>query len=515
MAPATPRGGTQCCIPSCRHNSARHRDVSFHCFPKDTATRDLWVQALVENTTVPASWKPGLSHRICGAHFNVLGKRKYMDKVPWLLKPGTFIQTTHQTCCSVNEEPSLLEVADETTVETSFEGLSSTDVSCSEQESSFSVSHHGYDAAEESKIREELALLSKENQELRKLNSRLLQEKSDAENASAKRLEAYTREVQDLEQKLCAAQVDRQKLQSHIQELQRRLQRHEHSERHLPKPTPSDVLKDSDKLRFYTGFTTHERFKTFCEFVRAGHEDYKKLSSKAGSNKGRPPLFSLEEQLALVLTRLRVGLLEQDLAYRYSTSVAYISELCSFWVEFLCEYLDKTPIWPSRDIVDEFMPEVFRESYPSTRVILDCTELYIETPSDFRVQSDTYSTYKSHNTAKGLIGIAPNGFVTFVSDLAPGRISDKALVRQSGLYKLLEEGDAVMADRGFLIKEDLADLKVDLNIPPFLNGASQLSLADESTTRAIAKARIHVERVIRQVTLFLTESRMLLCCNRA
>ncbi|XP_064464256.1 uncharacterized protein LOC135375493 [Ornithodoros turicata] len=410
MAPATPRGGTQCCIPSCRHNSARHRDVSFHCFRKDTATRDLWVQALVENTTVPASWKPGLSHRICGAHFNVLGKRKYMDKVPWLLKPGTFIQTTHQTCRSVNEEPSLLEVADETTVETSFEGLSSTDVSCSEQESSFSVSHHGYDAAEESKIREELALLSKENQELRKLSSRLLQEKSDAENASAKRLEAYTREVQDLEQKLCAAQVDRQKLQSHIQELQRRLQRHEHSERHLPKPTPSDVLKD----------------------------------------------------------------------------------------KFLCEYLDKAPIWPSRDIVDEFMPEVFRESYTSTRVILDCTELYIETPSDFRVQSDTYSTYKSHNTAKGLIGIAPNGFVTFVSDLAPGRISDKALVRQSGLYKLLEEGDAVMADRGFLIKEDLADLKVDLHIPPFLNGASQLSLADESTTRAIAKARIHVERVIRK-----------------
>ena len=35
-------------------------------------------------------------------------------------------------------------------------------------------------------------------------------------------------------------------------------------------------------------------------------------------------------------------------------------------------------------------------------------------------QSQTYSTYKSHNTAKGLVGIVPNGFVTFVSCLYGG-----------------------------------------------------------------------------------------------
>ena len=45
--------------------------------------------------------------------------------------------------------------------------------------------------------------------------------------------------------------------------------------------------------------------------------------------------------------------------------------------------------------------------------------------------------------------------ITFISSLFPGSISDKCLTRQSGVLELLEEGDSVMADRGFDIEEDL------------------------------------------------------------
>lgn len=41
------------------------------------------------------------------------------------------------------------------------------------------------------------------------------------------------------------------------------------------------------------------------------------------------------------------------------------------------------------------------------------------------VQSATYLSYKGQNTAEGLVGISPNDMVTFVSDLAPGKLSDK------------------------------------------------------------------------------------------
>jgi hypothetical protein len=43
---------------------------------------------------------------------------------------------------------------------------------------------------------------------------------------------------------------------------------------------------------------------------------------------------------------------------------------------------------------------------------------------------------------------------------------------------------------------------VGLNIPPFLNGADQLSVTDESRTRKIAAVRVHVERAIQRIKCF-------------
>ena len=36
-------------------------------------------------------------------------------------------------------------------------------------------------------------------------------------------------------------------------------------------------------------------------------------------------------------------------------------------------------IWPSRADVNGHMPEGFKKLYPSTRVILDCTEMFVQT----------------------------------------------------------------------------------------------------------------------------------------
>ena len=64
----------------------------------------------------------------------------------------------------------------------------------------------------------------------------------------------------------------------------------------------------------------------------------------------------------------------------------------------------------------------------------------------------TWSNYKHLNTAKLLVRITPTGFVSFTPPLKTGSISDEEIVRQSGLLDLHEEGDAVMADKGFVIQ---------------------------------------------------------------
>ena len=95
----------------------------------------------------------------------------------------------------------------------------------------------------------------------------------------------------------------------------------------------------------------------------------------------------------------------------------------STWLDLFYSRLIQLPVWASKKTIKETMPEVFQQKYLITRVILYCTELFIEKPSCFCAQSDTYSSHKSHNAAKGYVGIAPNGALTFVSDLYGGRCS--------------------------------------------------------------------------------------------
>ncbi|XP_067679678.1 uncharacterized protein [Haliotis asinina] len=157
------------------------------------------------------------------------------------------------------------------------------------------------------------------------------------------------------------------------------------------------------------------------------------------------------------------------------------------------------PIWPSRVTVDKYMPPEFQITYPSTRVILDCTELRIQIPSALVLNSMFYSHYKSSCTPKGLIGIAPNGAITFVSNLYTGVMSDVEITKLSGILDLLEPGDSVMTDKGFTIASILSERGVGLNIPPFLYSSGQFTPSEVEETQSIASLRIHVERLIRRV----------------
>ncbi len=69
------------------------------------------------------------------------------------------------------------------------------------------------------------------------------------------------------------------------------------------------------------------------------------------------------------------------------------------------------------------MPKEYK-MYPSTRIIIDYTEIFTEVPSSMKAQSQTWSDYKHHNTWKALVGISPTGAFTFVSKLWSRRVSD-------------------------------------------------------------------------------------------
>ena len=88
--------------------------------------------------------------------------------------------------------------------------------------------------------------------------------------------------------------------------------------------------------------------------------------------------------------------------------------------------------------------------------------------------------------------MAPNAVITYVSKLYPGSISDKEIVKQSGLMNNTASSDLILADKGFLI-HDIVPKGVSVNIPPFLQNR-KFTASEIKATKNIARCRIHVER---------------------
>ena len=70
--------------------------------------------------------------------------------------------------------------------------------------------------------------------------------------------------------------------------------------------------------------------------------------------------------------------------------------------------------------------------------------------------------------------ITTSGAVSFVSSPYPSNISDKEVFAQSGILRLLERGDSVMADRGFDVHDLLKSVEVELNTPPYFKWSATI-----------------------------------------
>ena len=121
-----------------------------------------------------------------------------------------------------------------------------------------------------------------------------------------------------------------------------------------------------------------------------------------------------------VLMRLRVGLLTVDVAHRFAVSPATIPRLFTTWITMLAAEMKVIYPWPSKQRIQAWTPLSFKK-YLNTRIIIDCTEFFIQRPSSLQGQSLTFLYYKHHNTLKALIEISPGGVITFVSELWGGR----------------------------------------------------------------------------------------------
>ena len=337
------RGGYTCCVPGCYSNTKRDKELSFHKFPRDIATRERWKNAIKRKDFIPSE-----QHRVCSKHFES-GTKKGLTDVPAIFP--------------LLPQPKFRKAP---------------------------------------KKREPLPPPPLPKRKMSIPPPKPLTE------ALKEEVTFFCGVVRNLHAENFKMEVEKFGL-THF------------------------AGSDAD-IKFYTGFPNYSTLTSFYEFLQPAVtqlnywgsnyiEDRPFGIEKRGPSRKLKPI----DELFLVLCRMRCNVLEKDLGNRFGLDCSTISRILTTWINFLYYTLKQLPIWASLKVVNETMPECFKAHYPCTRVIIDCTELFIQMPSSFRAQSQTYSTYKSHNTAKGLIGIAPSGFVTFISNLYGGHLSDKKI----------------------------------------------------------------------------------------
>ena len=104
-----------------------------------------------------------------------------------------------------------------------------------------------------------------------------------------------------------------------------------------------------------------------------------------------------QNQMLLVLMRLRLGILMQDLAMRFDVSVASCSAIFTTWIKFLSSSIaNALVIWLPKETILSNLPMVFvKGGYKKTMCIIDCTEIYIERPNHCLLKLSLGLTTKS------------------------------------------------------------------------------------------------------------------------
>ena len=157
--------------------------------------------------------------------------------------------------------------------------------------------------------------------------------------------------------------------------------------------------------------------------------------------------------------------------------------------------------WLRRDQVLKSMPDYFKENYSNTRIIVDCLEIFVQPPIEQSEQGDFWSRHQRRHTVKFIIGIAPTGYITFISKIYPGSASYVDIFIESNLVDKLEKGDKIMTDKDF--SEAKLENEIITAIPPRVKRIpAQFSKEQLETCRKNALVRIQAKQATKRIKTF-------------
>ena len=187
----------------------------------------------------------------------------------------------------------------------------------------------------------------------------------------------------------------------------------------MPEISIERIKHSNDLIMLYTGLPDFLTFQALFESL-IEHGVDKLCTESVGeinvNSLGRKRKLRRVDEFLMVMMRLRLELLVKDLECRFKISASAISKIFNSWILFMCECMRSLIVLPELDVLQARVPKCF-EKFSDTRVVLDCTEVFIQSPPSLENKSLTYSSYKSHDTFQALVGVSMTGAVVFVSKL--------------------------------------------------------------------------------------------------
>ena len=86
-----------------------------------------------------------------------------------------------------------------------------------------------------------------------------------------------------------------------------------------------------------------------------------------GRNVGAQRSLQPIDEFWLFLTRLRLGLFERDLAFRFNISISTVSDIMITYSNYLFVMLGSLPVWASKDVIKQHLPTAFQGRFENVR----------------------------------------------------------------------------------------------------------------------------------------------------
>ncbi|XP_065941422.1 uncharacterized protein [Magallana gigas] len=192
--------------------------------------------------------------------------------------------------------------------------------------------------------------------------------------------------------------IEMQQLSSEIKKLEEELVALKINSNKRKPMTVAEIRDSEEKMLLYTSIQ-YDVFEVLVGLLGRFELNY---------FNGWSPSLNIENQLLIVLMKLKLNLRDIDLAHRFCVSRSTISNIFNTLVHALHEMLYVGVVdtcFPSQLKCKGSMPKSFAE-FSSARSSMDASETTQDIPGHLDTQAMAYSSYKSRHTVKAVPCVA-------------------------------------------------------------------------------------------------------------